>query len=180
MTNMAVIARTAADPAAIMPTLEGIVHDLDKNLPVFGRRTMDTILEDSTSQQRLSMTVFAVFAIVAVTLAAVGLYGVVSHGVTERTHEIGVRMALGADPAHVLRLIVGQGLVTLGAGLVLGVTAAFALSRTIESLLFGVTPTDPVTFAVVIATLFVVGLAACALPAWRATRVDPTAALRAE
>lgn len=180
MTNMAVIARTAADPAAIMPTLEGIVHDLDKNLPVFGRRTMDAILEHSTSQQRLSMTVFAVFAIVAVTLAAVGLYGVVSHGVTERTHEIGVRMALGADPAHVLRLIVGQGLVTLGAGLVLGVTAAVALSRTIESLLFGVTATDPVTFAVVIATLFVVGLAACALPAWRATRVDPTAALRAE
>jgi len=180
MREMAVVARTAADPATLMPVLETIVHDLDKDLPLFARRTMDQIIESSMAQSRLSMTVFVVFAVVALTLAAVGLYGVVAHGVTERTHEIGVRMALGADPVDVLRLIVGQGLVTVVAGLAVGLAGALALSRTIESLLFGVTPTDPATFAAVIALLLGVGLAACGLPAWRATRVDPTAALRAE
>jgi putative ABC transport system permease protein len=180
MREMALVARTAADPATVMPTLETIVHDLDKDLPLFARRTMDQIIESSMAQSRLSMAVFVVFAVVALTLAAVGLYGVVAHGVTERTHEIGVRMALGADPVHVLRLIVGQGLITVGAGLVVGIAGALALSRTIQSLLFGVTPTDPTTFAAVIALLLGVGLAACGLPAWRATRVDPTAALRAE
>jgi putative ABC transport system permease protein len=180
MRNMAVVARTAADPATVMPALETIVHDLDKDLPLFARRTMDQIIESSMAQSRLSMTVFVVFAVVALTLAAVGLYGVVAHGVTERTHEIGVRMALGADPLDVLRLIVGQGLVTVVAGLAVGIAGALALSRTIESLLFGVTPTDPTTFAAVIALLLGVGLAACGVPAWRATRVDPTAALRAE
>ena len=180
MREMAVVARTAADPATVMPTLETIVHDLDQDLPLFARRTMDQIIESSMAQSRLSMAVFVVFAVVALTLAAVGLYGVVAHGVTERTHEIGVRMALGADPVHVLRLIVGQGLVTVVAGLVVGIAGALALSRTIQSLLFGVTPTDPTTFAAVIALLLGVGLAACGLPAWRATRVDPTAALRAE
>ena len=180
MREMAVVVRTAADPATVMPTLETIVHDLDKDLPLFARRTMDQIIESSMAQSRLSMAVFVVFAVVALTLAAVGLYGVVAHGVTERTHEIGVRIALGADPVHVLRLIVGQGLVTVVAGLVVGIAGALALSRTIQSLLFGVTPTDPTTFAAVIALLLGVGLAACGLPAWRATRVDPTAALRAE
>ena len=180
MREMAVVVRTAADPATVMPTLETIVHDLDKDLPLFARRTMDQIIESSISQSRLSMTVFVVFALVALTLAAVGLYGVVAHGVTERTHEIGVRMALGADPVDVLRLIVGQGLVTVVAGLAVGIAGALALSRTIESLLFGVKPTDPTTFAAVIVLLLGVGLAACGVPAWRASRVDPTAALRAE
>ena len=116
----------------------------------------------------------------ALTLASVGLYGVVAHGVTERTHEIGVRMALGADTRHVLGLVVGQGLGTVLAGLVIGVGAALALSRTMQGLLFGVTATDPATFAAVVAMLFSVGLVACYVPAWRATRVDPTTALRAE
>jgi putative ABC transport system permease protein len=180
MTYMALVARTGADPATVMPALEAIVHDLDKDLPLYGKRTMEQIIDSSMAQQRVSMMVFVVFAVVAVTLAAVGLYGVVAHGVTERTHEIGVRMALGADPGHVLRLIVGQGLVTVGAGLAVGVAGALLLSRTIESLLFGITRTDPATFAAVVALLLGVGLAACGLPAWRATRVDPTAALRAE
>jgi putative ABC transport system permease protein len=180
MREMAVVARTAADPATVMPTIETIVHDLDKDLPLFARRTMDQIIESSMAQSRLSMTVFVVFAVVALTLAAVGLYGVVAHSVTERTHEIGVRMALGADPADVLRLIVGQGLVTVVTGLAVGIAGALALSRTIEGLLFGVTPTDPTTFAAVIVLLLGAGLAACGVPAWRATRVDPTAALRAE
>jgi putative ABC transport system permease protein len=126
------------------------------------------------------MLVFIVFAVVALTLASIGLYGVVSHGVTERTHEIGVRMALGADPRHVLSLVVGQGLVTALAGIAVGLVGAVALSRTIEGLLFGIAATDLATFASVVVLLFAVALTACSIPAWRATRVDPTRALRAE
>ena len=180
MNFLAVVARTSGDPTAAMPAIESIAHDLDKDLPLYAKRTMDQILDSSMAQQRMSMIVFLVFAVVALTLAAVGLYGVVAHGVTERTHEIGVRMALGADPRRVLQLIVGQGLATVGTGLVIGVAGALALSRAMRSLLFGVTPTDPATFASVILLLLVVGVAACGVPAWRATRVDPTAALRSE
>jgi putative ABC transport system permease protein len=132
------------------------------------------------ARQRMSMIVFMMFAAVALALASIGLYGVVSHGVTERTHEIGVRMALGADPRHVLSLVVGQGLVTAVVGIALGLAGAVALSRTIEGLLFGIEATDPTTFAAVVGVLFAVALTACAIPAWRATHVDPTRALRAE
>ena len=180
MNYLAVVARTANDPASMMPAIESVVHDLDKDLPLYGKRTMDQILESSIAQQRLSMIVFILFAGVALTLAAVGLYGVVSHAVTERTHEIGVRMALGADPRRVLGLIVGQGLTTITVGLTIGLAGAVVLSRTIESLLFGVTPTDPVTLGAAVLLLMAVGLVACGLPAWRATRVDPTNALRAD
>ena len=126
------------------------------------------------------MIIFTVFAIVAVTLASVGLYGVVSHGVTERTHEIGVRMALGAETRHVLGLVVRQGLSMACIGTVLGVAGTLALSRWIQGLLFGITATDPGTLAAVAVTLLVVATLACYIPAWRATRVDPTTALRAE
>jgi putative ABC transport system permease protein len=128
----------------------------------------------------MSMLIFAVFAIVAVALASVGLYGVVAHGVTERTHEIGVRMALGAEARHVLGLVVRQGLSMALIGTAIGVAGAVALSRWIEALLFGVSATDPATFAVVVGTLLAVAAIACYIPAWRATRVDPTTALRAE
>ena len=121
-----------------------------------------------------------VFAGVALTLASVGLYGVVAHGVTERTHEIGVRMALGAEARHVLGLVVRQGLSMATIGTAIGVASAIALSRWIQGLLFGVTATDPMTFAAVVATLLAVAFVACYVPAWRATRVDPTTALRAE
>ena len=126
------------------------------------------------------MIVLVVFAVVALTLAAVGLYGVVSHGVTERTHEIGVRMALGAGERHVLGLVVRQGLVTTLAGTAIGLAGALALSRSIQGLLFGVTATDPLTFAAVAAMLLGVTIVACYLPARRAARVDPTEALRSE
>src|SRR5262249_1494858 len=114
------------------------------------------------------------------TLASIGLYGVVAHGVTERTHEIGVRMALGAEARHVLGLVVRQGLSMALIGAVVGVAGAVALSRWIQALLLGVTATDPATFAVVVATLLAAATIACYIPAWRATRVDPTTALRAE
>jgi putative ABC transport system permease protein len=174
------VVRTAADPATLERTLTFVVHDLDKDLPLYATRTMDEILDASIARERMSMIVFVVFAIVALTLASVGLYGVVAHGVTERTHEIGVRIALGADRHHVLGLIIRQGFVTAAAGVAVGLAGAIALSRTIQGLLFGIEATDPPTLAGVVATLLTVAVIACTLPAWRATRVDPTLALRAE
>ena len=138
------------------------------------------MLGTSIARQRMSMLVFGVFAGVALMLASVGLYGVVAHGVTERTHEIGVRMALGAERRHVLGLVVRQGLSMALVGTAIGVARSLALSRWIQGLLFGVTPTDPATIVAVVATLLGVAALACYVPAWRATRVDPTPALRAE
>jgi putative ABC transport system permease protein len=177
---LALVARTAGDPASLAQPLSAVVHDLNRDLPVFSVRTMDQILETSTARQRMSMLVFIVFAVVALTLASVGLYGVAAHGVTERTHEIGVRIALGADRRHVLGLIVGQGLTTALVGTIVGLAGALALSRSIQGLLFGVKATDPTTLAFVVVTLIAVAFVACYIPAWRATLVDPTTALRAE
>jgi putative ABC transport system permease protein len=177
---VAAIVRTATLPSVITPALKDVVGALDKDLPVYAVRTMDTVLDASIAQQRMSMVVFAVFAGVALVLASIGLYGVVAHGVTERTHEIGVRMALGAERKHVLALVVRQGLSMALVGTAVGLVAALGLSRLIESLLFHVKPTDPMTFGLVIAALLSVAALACYIPAWRATRVDPTQALRAE
>jgi len=178
--GLAMVIRTAVDPASLVAQIESVVRDLDKDLPLAQTRTMDQVLDASIARQRVSMIIFVVFAIVALTLASVGLYGVVAHGVTERTHEIGVRMALGADARHVLGLVVRQGLSMAVVGTVIGVAGALALSRWIQSLLFGVTATDPATFVAVVATLLAVATLACGIPAWRATHVDPTTALRAE
>ena len=180
MRSIAAIVRTATAPAVMTPVLTDVVRGLDANLPAYAVRTMDTMLDTSIARQRMSMLVFAVFAGVALVLASIGLYGVVAHGVTERTHEIGVRMALGAERHHVLALVVRQGLSMAALGTVVGIAAALALSRLIESLLFHVTPSDPVTFGLVVAILLGVAALACYVPAWRATRVDPTQALRAE
>ena len=178
--SMIVAARTAVDPMSIVPTLEAVARDINKDMPLFQTSTMDQVLETSIAQQRLSLIVMVTFAVVALTLAALGLYGVIAHSVTERTHEIGVRMALGAEARHVLGLMIRQGLATTAIGAAIGVAGAFALSRWIQDLLFGVTATDPATFAAVVATLMAVALVACYVPAWRATRVDPTMALRSE
>src|SRR5262249_7085751 len=148
--------------------------------PLSQTRTMEQMLDGSIARQRVSMAVFIVFAIVALALASVGLYGVVSHGVTERTHEIGVRMALGADERNVLGLIVRQGLSMAISGAASGMGGASALSRWIQAMLFGVPATAPATFTAVVGILLAVAAAACYIPAWRATRVDPAAALRSE
>ena len=137
-------------------------------------------LDLSIARERMAMIVLLVFAGVAVTLASVGLYGVVSHSVTERTHEIGVRLALGAEPPHVVALVVRQGMTAAVAGPAIGIVGALALSRAIEDLLFGVKPTDPLTFGAVVALLLGVAFVACYLPARRAAHLDPTVALRAE
>ena len=178
--GLALVIRTATEPSSLVPSVEGIFRELDKDVPLSQTRTMDQMLDSSIARQRMSMVVFMVFAIVALTLASVGLYGVVSHGVTERMHEIGVRMALGADQRHVLGLVVRQGLSTAVLGIAIGVAGSIALSRWIQALLFGVTATDPMTFIAVVATLLSVAMIACYVPAWRATRVDPTRALRSE
>jgi putative ABC transport system permease protein len=176
----ALVVRTSADPATAAHAIEQVVHDLDRNLAVYGVRTMDQLLASGMARQRMSVIIFVTFAGIALVLAAVGLYGVVSHGVTERTHEIGVRMALGAERRDVMVLVVSQGLAMAAVGTAIGLAAALALSRTIEGLLFGVRPGDPATFVTVAAALLVVAAIACGLPAWRAASVDPTQALRAE
>jgi putative ABC transport system permease protein len=176
----AVVVRTAGPAAAARSGVEAAIHALDPDLALYGAQTMNELLWTSVARQRMAMIVLLVFAGVAVTLAAVGLYGVVSHGVTERTHEIGVRMALGAARRDVLGLVVRQGLATAAVGTAIGLAAAAALSRSIQGLLFGVTATDPLTFGSVAAVLLLVTAVACYLPARRAARVDPTEALRSE
>jgi putative ABC transport system permease protein len=178
--GFAIVVRTGADPARLSSAVEATVHQLDKDLPLFAVRTMDQMLNESMARQRMAALILAVFAAIALTLASIGLYGVVSHGVTERTHEIGIRMALGANQRHVLGLVVRQGLSMAAAGIAIGLAGAIVLSKTVQALLFGVTATDPLTFATVVAVLLSVATVACYVPAWRATRVDPTQALRAE
>jgi putative ABC transport system permease protein len=160
-----IVVRSAGDPASVQPAVDATVHAIEKDVPLYAVRTMDDLLKASMARERMSMLVLAVFAGVALVLASVGLYGVVSHGVTERTHEIGVRMALGAETRHVVGLVVRQGLSTAGVGAIIGLAGAAALSRSMEGLLFGVTATDPLTFAAVVVTLLFVTLVACYVPA---------------
>jgi putative ABC transport system permease protein len=178
--GLAIVARTVNDPAALTSQVNDTVRRIDRDVPLYAARTMDQILAASIAQQRMSMVIFSVFAFLALVLASVGLYGVVAHGVTERTHEIGVRMALGADRPHVIGLVVWQGLSMAIVGAAVGLVAAYGLSRWIEGLLFGISATDGRTFAAGVVTLLIVAAIACTLPAWRATHVDPTQALRAE
>lgn len=156
------------------------VKDLDGNLPVSGVATMEKIVGDSIADKRFAMVLLMVLAGVALALAATGIYGVISHSVNQRTHEIGVRMALGAQRRDVLRLILAQGLKLVLIGIAIGLLGAFALTRLMEALLFNVHPTDPLTFAAVALLLAAVALLACWIPARRATKVDPMAALRSE
>ena len=176
---MVVVRQTAG---AINPTtaIREAIQSIDKDLPVFGVNTMERRLSQSILPQRLNMWLISIFAATALLLAAIGLYGVMSYSVAESTREIGIRMALGARPADVLKLIVSQGMKVLLIGLVIGLGAAFVLTRLMGSLLFGVTATDALTFVSVSLLLAVVALLACLIPARRAARVDPMVALRYE
>jgi putative ABC transport system permease protein len=178
--RMNLVLRTGADPLALITAIRREVHALDPNQPVYNVTTMEETLGRSLATQRLSTMLLMMFACVALVLAAVGIYGVMSYVVTQRRHEIGIRMALGAQRADVLRLILRQGMWLTACGVALGLTASFALSRLMASLLFGVSPTDPLTFLLVAVTLAVVTLAACLVPARRAIKVDPMTALRYE
>ncbi|HEX5706696.1 MAG TPA: ABC transporter permease [Pyrinomonadaceae bacterium] len=180
LTVMTVVARTKGDPLALASAAQREVQAIDPQQPVADVRTMEQWLAQSTERARFSALLLVVFSCIALMLAAVGTYGVMNYSVTQRTHEIGVRMALGARGRDVLRMVVGGGMLLTLIGVVLGLGAAFALTRVLESLLYGVTATDPATFGAVAALLLVIGFLACYVPARRAARVDPMVALRYE
>ena len=178
--GVAVVLRTHDDPAAVMVSVRRAVSELDPGAVVYAVETMDDVLSKSLAPRRLSMLLLGGFAMLALALAAIGLYGVLSYLVGERTREIGVRMALGAQRGDVLRLILSQGARMVLAGVVLGIVLSLALTRLMSSQLFGVTPHDPLTLVGVGTLLVAVSLFACAVPALRAARVDPMIALRYE
>ena len=174
---MALVIRTAGDPASFVPTLRREVQALDKDQPLYNIRTYEEVVTRSLSTRRISMQLFTVFACAALLLAAVGIYGVMAYSVTQRTQEIGIRMALGAQAGDVLAMVLRQGMALTAVGIVVGLVGAFALTRLIASLLFGVNPTDPVTFGAIALLLALVSFLACYLPARRAARLDPMIAL---
>jgi putative ABC transport system permease protein len=180
MSAMTVLVRTSSDPLALVSAARGELQKLDPELPMAAVATMDQLLVDSLSRSRFTMLLLGIFAAVALLLAAVGIYGLIAYSVTQRTQELGIRIALGAQRRDVLRLVLAQGTRLTLLGLTLGILAALALSRLLATLLFGVTATDPLTFAGVAALLAFVALLACFIPARRATRVDPLVALRYE
>jgi putative ABC transport system permease protein len=178
--SMTLTIRTAGEPIAVVSAVRGILREQDADLALADIRTMDEVVSQSVAQRRLMMVMLAIFAAAALLLAAVGIYGVIAYSVTQRTQEIGIRLALGAQRSAVLRMVVGQAAILAVAGVVIGALGAVFLTRLMEDLLFGVKPFDPLTFGVVAAGLTGVALLASYLPGRRATRVDPVIALRAD
>jgi putative ABC transport system permease protein len=178
--TMSLVVRTRGDAAALAPAIRSAIWSVDKDQPITRVATMDSLLAATAAARRFALTLFEAFGLVALALAAVGIYGVLSGSVTERTHEIGIRIALGAQLRDIFRLVIGQGLRLTLIGVAIGVAGAFAVTRLMTSLLFGVSATDPLTFIGVALLLTFVALVACYVPARRATRVDPLIALRYE
>jgi putative ABC transport system permease protein len=178
--EMALLVRTPVDPLSLAPGIRAAVSAIDPAVPVSEIRSMTQVRGASVSTERFRMLVLAMFALLALTLAAIGVYGVISYGVVQRSREIGIRMALGARRPEILRLVVGDGMLTVGIGIGIGVIAAAGLSRFLESLLYAVRPGDPATFVAIAVLIAAVAIAACILPARRAMRVDPARTLRSE
>jgi putative ABC transport system permease protein len=174
------VVHTAVPPETVASAIKNVVGQLDRGLVLAQPRTLDDLIGRSTSDRRFTMELFAAFAILAVLLAGIGLYGVVSYTVSQRTTEIGVRMALGASGADVSRLVLMQGLKPASIGVALGLIGALFAVRFLRTLLFGVTPIDPITFVVVPPALLLIAAVACYIPALRAIRLDPTVALRVQ
>jgi putative ABC transport system permease protein len=177
---MQLVVRTTTDPGALTGSVRQAIHALDPDMPLYQMTTMRQLVSASMAQRRFTLLLIAVFAAVALLMAAIGLYGVMAYNVTQRTREIGIRVALGAQRADVMRLIVGQGLRLVTLGLALGLIAALVLTRLMKKLLFAVSETDPATFAAVVLLLTLGALLACWIPARRATRVNPIVALRCD
>lgn len=178
--SMYLLVRAPSNPANLVPSIRDAIHDVDKDQPVFRVMTMEELVSNSVAQKRFLMMLLVIFAAVALLLAAVGIYGVMSYSVTQRTHEIGIRMALGAQRSDVLKLVVRQGMTITLLGVGIGLGGAFLLTRVMSSWLFGVGAHDPLTFAGIPLILAGVALVACFVPARRATKVDPMVALRYE
>jgi putative ABC transport system permease protein len=178
--QMFIVARTAADPLSLGPALRGVVAAMDKNLAVSNISAMEEVTAQSIGQERFTLLLLGLFSALALSLAAAGIYGVMSYAVAQRTHEIGVRVALGAQTRDMLKLVVTQGMALVLAGVGIGLASSLALTGFIRGLLFGVSATDPMTFAAISILLSVIALLACYLPARRATTVDPMVALRRE
>jgi ABC-type antimicrobial peptide transport system permease subunit len=174
------VLRTTLPPSSLAATIEGLVREVDPTVPVVRLRDMNDVFAESIRRPRLLAQLVGAFGVLALLLAAIGTYGVLSYMVTERRREIGIRMALGAGPGRVLQGVLRQGLVLTAAGIAAGLAVTVALNRVIASLLFGVAATDPTTIAAVVATITLVATVACVLPAWRASRVDPIVVLREE
>jgi predicted permease len=178
--GMDLVVRTSADPRSFAGAVRAAIRSADKTAPIFNVSTLEDALRDQVAPRRFQTLLLSLFAFLAVILSAIGVYGLMHYSVTQRTHEIGIRMALGAQPLEVIRLVLGQGGRIALAGILIGFGGALSIGRALSSLLFGVTATDPVTFVVVILLLCVIALVACYIPARRAIRVDPMVALRYE
>jgi predicted permease len=178
--TMNIVMRTTQPADALSATIRAAVAGLDPSLPIVKLRSVEDVFAEAIGRPRLLAQLLGIFAGLAILLAAIGSYGVLSYMVTERRREIGIRMALGADRASVLRMVMSQGLRLTLVGIVMGLAAAFAMSRVVASLLFGVRPSDPVTIGAVVAIIGGVALVACYIPARTATRVDPMIVLREE
>jgi putative ABC transport system permease protein len=178
--TMYVVARTVGDPASLTGAARAAVQELDPLLAITDIQPMTAMLDRSIARARFTMLLLGVFGVVALALAAVGIYGIMSHAVKRRTREIGIRMALGARPADVLWLVVGQGMTLAALGLAIGVVVALAATRFMTRLLYSVSATDPLTFASIVVLLAVVAFVASWLPARRAVATDPTLALRSD
>ncbi|MGH9917114.1 MAG: FtsX-like permease family protein, partial [Pyrinomonadaceae bacterium] len=178
--SMKFVVRTNTQPLALSNPVRQAMAGVDVTLPVTKLRSMEQIIEESVAAERFNMTLLGLFAGLGLLLAALGIYGVLSYSVAQRTHEIGIRMALGAQRRDVLRFVVGQGMFLALTGVVIGLISAFALTRLMASLLFGVRATDPLVFIGVAILLTIIALLACYIPARRATKIDPIEALRYE
>jgi putative ABC transport system permease protein len=177
---LTIVTRTAGDPSSLSRPFAETVRSIDPDIPAYHIKTVEEYLDGTIAIPRFNTVLLGIFAVLALVLTSIGLYGVISYSVAQRTHEIGIRMALGAQPRDMLRLVVGQG-IRLGVyGVGLGLIAAFAFTHFLSSLLFGITATDPISFATVVVTLLAVVVLACYIPARRAMRVDPMVALRYE
>jgi putative ABC transport system permease protein len=178
--GMGIVWRSSVDPASHVAAVNDLARRIDPMVPLFSVQSLDDLVANSFAPRKFDMYLFGAFAGVALLLAAIGLFGVTSYNVSQRIREIGLRRALGAEPRDILRLILGHGIALAAAGAAIGVSAAFGLTRLMQSLIFSVSTTDPATFAAVPVLLVLVALLACYIPARRATRVDPMVALRYE